>query len=146
MALLPRGYVAADSTGSRAIVVVSWISTVLATIAVAARLYARRLQRSGYGWDDWVILAALVPLWAHTATVLVSVYLGGVGHSMHDLGPDNQVVLFKSLTVIQFFFATSLGLVKSSIVLLLMRIFFTKKFKLFGRSTSYILIIDLQEN
>ncbi|KAL8954390.1 MAG: hypothetical protein Q9183_007149, partial [Haloplaca sp. 2 TL-2023] len=37
-----------------------------------------------------------------------------------------------SLTALQFFFATSLGMIKCSIVLLLMRIFFTKKFKTFG--------------
>lgn len=55
-----RDYVPANTNGSRAIVVVSWIFPVLATIAVSARFAARKLRKAGLGLDDWIILAALV--------------------------------------------------------------------------------------
>ena len=100
------------------------------------------------------VLSSILTFLQKIDSIFIAVYLGGVGHHMHELGPENQVVLFKvrfssssttpyrtisdwclyqSLTVIQFFFATSLGMIKSSIVLLLLRIFFTKKFKMFGK-------------
>lgn len=34
--------------------------TIVATIAVAMRFLARRVSGSLYGWDDWLILFALV--------------------------------------------------------------------------------------
>lgn len=60
MTLIQRGYVAANTTGSKAIVVVSWVFPALATLAVAARFFARRLRKSELGWDDWLILVSLV--------------------------------------------------------------------------------------
>lgn len=60
MAVFPRTYVAADNAGSRTIVIVALISPVLATVTVAARFYARKLQRLGFAVDDWLILSALV--------------------------------------------------------------------------------------
>lgn len=35
-------------------------SVVLATIAVALRLHARKLSRAPFWWDDWTIIASLV--------------------------------------------------------------------------------------
>ncbi|KAL9601747.1 MAG: hypothetical protein Q9179_002769 [Wetmoreana sp. 5 TL-2023] len=66
----------------------------------------------------------------------LAVYLGGIGHHERQLDASNRVALFKTLTALQFSFGTSLGLIKSAIILLLMRIFFTKRFKSFGRSSS----------
>lgn len=40
----------------------SVVSVALATIAVAARLLARRLSAAPYWWDDWTIIASLVRL------------------------------------------------------------------------------------
>lgn len=60
MLLVPRDYVAANNFGSRIIVVLSWIFPVIATSAVAGRFAARRFRKSDLGWDDWVILSALV--------------------------------------------------------------------------------------
>ena len=60
MGLTQRDYVAVDDTGSRVIVVVSWIFPALATLAVFGRFSARRLKKSEIGWDDWLILLCLV--------------------------------------------------------------------------------------
>jgi len=42
--------------------------TVLATCFVGLRFYARGLKQVRYGWDDWVILFALVSSYYHHAT------------------------------------------------------------------------------
>ena len=34
--------------------------TLLATVAVALRFYARHLKKAGYWWDEYMILPALV--------------------------------------------------------------------------------------
>ncbi len=38
----------------------SVVSVVLATIAVALRLFARKLSAAPFWWDDWTIVASLV--------------------------------------------------------------------------------------
>ena len=53
-------YVPADTTGARAIVIVSWVFPCLATLAVVGRFISRKLRRKSFGFDDWLILCALV--------------------------------------------------------------------------------------
>ena len=60
MGLIQRDYVAVDNPQSRVIIVVSWLFPTLATLAVFARLTARRLRKSELDWDDWLILLSLV--------------------------------------------------------------------------------------
>ena len=38
----------------------SVISVVAATLAVAARLFARKISAAPFWWDDWTIMASLV--------------------------------------------------------------------------------------
>lgn len=40
---------------------------VLATFAVALRLYARTLSKARYGWDDWYIVVALICFYGYLA-------------------------------------------------------------------------------
>ena len=40
----------------------SIVSVVAATVAVALRLYARRLSAAPFWWDDWTIVASLVSM------------------------------------------------------------------------------------
>ncbi len=40
----------------------SVVSVVLATIAVALRLFARKLSAAPFWWDDWTIVASLVSI------------------------------------------------------------------------------------
>ena len=81
-----------------------------------------------------------------------AVYLGGVGHHESQLHPDNRVALFQvsqceaenkyngsimteqTVTALQFSFGTSLGLLKASLVCLLIRIFAHRIFKIVGAS------------
>lgn len=48
------------STGGLTAVVVSFIFTFLATIAVGLRFWVRRIKRVGVLVEDWLIVAALV--------------------------------------------------------------------------------------
>jgi len=49
-----------SSDNGNTLVGVSIALSVLQIGLVAARFYTRRLQRERYGWDDWVMLIALV--------------------------------------------------------------------------------------
>ena len=40
----------------------SIVSVVAATVAVALRLFARRLSAAPFWWDDWTIVASLVSM------------------------------------------------------------------------------------
>jgi len=40
----------------------SVVSVALATIAVAARLLARKMSAAPFWWDDWTIIASLVSM------------------------------------------------------------------------------------
>jgi hypothetical protein len=48
------------SGGGNSLLGVSVALSVLQIVFVASRFYTRRLQRQRYGWDDWVMLFALV--------------------------------------------------------------------------------------
>ena len=44
--------------------------TVIAYVAVIARVLARRASGSKFGWDDWLIVASLVSLIGYSSVVL----------------------------------------------------------------------------
>ncbi len=46
--------------GARVMFAFAIIFPVLATLAVAARLYSNRLIRKSRGWDDWTVIGCLV--------------------------------------------------------------------------------------
>jgi hypothetical protein len=48
------------SGGGNSLLGVSVALSVLQIVFVASRFYTRRLQRQRYGWDDWIMLFALV--------------------------------------------------------------------------------------
>ena len=53
------GFQLPDGSDSPKLLAIYWVQFVLALIFVCLRIYARRLIH-GLGWDDWVILAAMV--------------------------------------------------------------------------------------
>jgi hypothetical protein len=42
------------------IIAMTVLFTVIVIVAVSLRFYARQITRSGFGWDDWTALTALV--------------------------------------------------------------------------------------
>lgn len=53
--------------------VVSILFAILATIAVLARLWTRRLLKTGFGADDWWMVAALIAYFGYTADAIFSI-------------------------------------------------------------------------
>ncbi|CAO1599701.1 hypothetical protein XANCAGTX0491_003417 [Xanthoria calcicola] len=54
----------------------------LATVAVVLRFIARGIQAAPYGWDDWLILFALVGDYAFTAVQYLAVHQGFGRHTL----------------------------------------------------------------
>ena len=59
-----------DSIGYSTLVVCIFFA-ILATAAVIARLYTRRLLKAGLGADDWWIIVGLIGYYAYTADALI---------------------------------------------------------------------------
>lgn len=53
--------------------VVTILFAVLATAAVLARLWTRRLLKAGMGADDWWIIAGLIAYFGFTANAIFSI-------------------------------------------------------------------------
>ncbi|OJJ00155.1 hypothetical protein ASPVEDRAFT_149127 [Aspergillus versicolor CBS 583.65] len=104
-----------------------WIGTVVtvvaATVAVTLRFVSRHLARSGYWWDDWVIVASLIVNWGMAATRWAQVLLFGFGRHNEDNAVESIVGYQKSFMAIQIVYFTNAVLTKSSLLLFYQRIF-----------------------
>jgi cation transporter-like permease len=67
MVVIPRDNPDEDVDDTTSTTAVGALVIVLAVIFVALRFYARYSTKTGFGWDDWLILLALV------ATILTDV-------------------------------------------------------------------------
>jgi len=103
---------------------------ILTTCFVGLRFYARRLQAVGYGAEDWTILAALVVFYIYIGVSFAAIFGGGIGYHAEQLSSDQAKLSLQLILGIQVIYAVGQSLVKSSICLLLMRIFFTKRFRI----------------
>ena len=61
-----------DSSQSRALLGITIVFSILATLAIAGRFYSRRLKRVSVGIDDWLGLAGLVSYKAHRRSLVQS--------------------------------------------------------------------------
>ena len=81
---------------ARATVAVSVIFTVLATLAVIARFWSRRLKRTHPALDDWLIVAGLICYYLCVIQTILQVCLGRLGHHLKDgVTPDQIIVMGK---------------------------------------------------
>ena len=51
-----------DGGGQSAILITGGIFTILAIISVSLRFYTRRFTKESLGWDDWLLLAAVIAM------------------------------------------------------------------------------------
>ncbi|KAL9634623.1 MAG: hypothetical protein Q9164_003982 [Protoblastenia rupestris] len=115
---------------ARATVAVSVIFVVLATLAVIARFWSRRLKRTKPALDDWLIIAGLVFYYLCAVQTILQVCLGRLGHHINDgPTPDQIIVMGKLGTYGQYAYALAMGFIRWSICSLLYRIFITKTFR-----------------
>ncbi|KAL8767561.1 MAG: hypothetical protein Q9209_005978 [Squamulea sp. 1 TL-2023] len=104
--------------------------TILAAVAVALRFLARSISGSKYGWDDWLILFALVWEFGMSTTQLFAVHYGFGRHML--MLDGYQVTQFSKL----FFttgtiFSVACTALKFSVLAFYHRIFPIRKFTVY---------------
>ncbi|KAI1871787.1 hypothetical protein JX265_005773 [Neoarthrinium moseri] len=112
------------------IVVSNIILVVLTTAWTAMRFWCRKTKGGRYYLEDWMHLGALVAFYGIVISNFMMVFVGGSGHGLDELQPWHIVRLSKATYSVQVLYAISMGLVKISIIWMLMRIFITPTFRL----------------
>ncbi|KAH8597838.1 hypothetical protein B0O99DRAFT_470808, partial [Bisporella sp. PMI_857] len=107
----------------------SVVFCVISPIVVGIRFWSRIRCRGNLGWDDWTILGSLI------FSMIVSVALltacdFGFGKHMKDLTPENKKLALKLFYVAQIFYKVNINMTKGSILLLYLRIFIQKPFRI----------------
>ncbi|KAJ5772747.1 hypothetical protein N7457_007643 [Penicillium paradoxum] len=103
--------------------------TILAVLFVILRFLARWKKSLKPGWDDYLIVVALVPFFALVGVMLTSVHYGMGLHS-EILPPENTMMIAKLLVVFECFYVTTIAVTKASILLMYSRIFPTREIKI----------------
>ncbi|KAI2465614.1 hypothetical protein F4781DRAFT_408663 [Annulohypoxylon bovei var. microspora] len=104
----------------------------LAGLWTALRLWSRHLIGVRISLEDWIHLAALVFFYGQAASAFVAVFAGGAGHHVSELQEWHISRFSKAIFMTEVLYSLSIGLVKISITIMLMRIFITRKVKIAG--------------
>lgn len=73
----------------------SIVSVVLATLAVTARLIARRLSAARFWWDDFTIFMALLVTWGMGVVRWIMLVDYNYGRHIEYVGTDNVIKFWK---------------------------------------------------
>ncbi|MCJ1353417.1 MAG: hypothetical protein MMC33_003403 [Icmadophila ericetorum] len=98
---------------------------ILATIGVALRFWARSISKTGFAADDYFILVALPFGWGECVCAIIAVQ-NGLGRHLNTLIPFHAAAFTRAVQAIfasQLIWATSIPLIKISILLFYVRIF-----------------------
>ncbi|KAI1377141.1 hypothetical protein F4677DRAFT_459487 [Hypoxylon crocopeplum] len=107
----------------------------LTPIFLGVRISSRLKTGSGLGWDDWTILIS----WVFAQIVsglLIGACQHGFGQHIYNLQPSDQKLALKIYYIAQAFYKLTLNLTKASILLLYLRIFLQRWFRI----SCYILL------
>ncbi|CAG7946893.1 unnamed protein product [Penicillium nalgiovense] len=96
---------------------------------VAIRLWSRIKSKSGLGWDDWTILASSVFAVVVMALMLESCAYG-FGQHIANLTAPNKLMTLKLFFVSQAFYKLTMNMTKMSILMLYLRIFIQRWFRI----------------
>ncbi|KAI1123324.1 hypothetical protein F5Y10DRAFT_270188 [Nemania abortiva] len=108
------------------IIAVSILFAVLCTIFIALRFAALRLERRSPSLEDWILVPAYVLMLGFCANVIISVVIGGEGrHFAYLMQFEPQAIIPRGQTLFttQIFHSLVLPLAKTSILLLILRLF-----------------------
>ncbi|KAI9760262.1 MAG: hypothetical protein M4579_001776 [Chaenotheca gracillima] len=125
----PRGDASVTQDGVQ-IIIVTIVFLMLATTAVCLRFYARYMRRVQCVIEDYMVLAALILYYGHSAINIMAQYMGGVGRHTTEVPSDALERLLKLVLALQVIYAFEIGLLKISICVLLIRVFFVKPFRI----------------
>ncbi|WYZ46777.1 hypothetical protein EsH8_IX_001002 [Colletotrichum jinshuiense] len=101
---------------------------VLTPVFVGIRFWSRIKMRSGLGWDDWTILFSFFCCLAVSVLMMISCEYG-FGQHIKNLSKPNKVMTLKLFYVAQIFYKITINLTKASILLLYLRIFVQRYFR-----------------
>ncbi|KAF2729055.1 hypothetical protein EJ04DRAFT_516204 [Polyplosphaeria fusca] len=120
-----------DNPESRADMTIAVCTVILAImlISVSLRVYARTMITKTFGWEDWTCVIAAILNVGYVANAFVVLQTGTLGVHQYDLriGTLMTKTYFASLTASQSLYPVVLLFTKLSILLLVMRIFWSVK-------------------
>ncbi|KAI5862203.1 hypothetical protein GGS23DRAFT_111062 [Durotheca rogersii] len=93
------------------------------------RLWSARRNGRGILIEDWLSLCATALFYGVVATDFAMVLAGGMGHHAEQLQDWHVVWLLKAAYARQFLYTISLGLIKLSVILMFIRVFFARRLK-----------------
>ncbi|KAI9933721.1 hypothetical protein ASPWEDRAFT_167993 [Aspergillus wentii DTO 134E9] len=99
----------------------------LATLMTGLRLYALRLRQTKPGAPEWLIIAALFIVYCDIAIEYVLTIVGGAGRHASTIDPSSVVITLKTILPLEALYGIVMGLIKTSIMLFVTRIFGTKR-------------------
>ncbi|KAI2607907.1 integral membrane protein [Hypoxylon sp. NC1633] len=102
---------------------------ILTPIFLGIRVSSRMKTGSGLGWDDWTILVS----WVFAQVVsglLIAACKHGFGQHLYKLSHSEQILTLEIYYVAQAFYKLTLNLTKASILLLYLRIFLQRWFRI----------------
>ncbi|CCF33567.1 integral membrane protein [Colletotrichum higginsianum] len=102
---------------------------VLTPIFVGIRFWSRIKMRSGLGWDDWTILFSFFCCLTVSVLMMISCEFG-FGQHIKNLSKPNRLMTLKLFYVAQIFYKITINLTKASILLLYLRIFVQRYFRI----------------
>lgn len=115
---------------ARATLAICIVFLILATLAVAARFWARRIKGVKLALDDWLVVASLIFYYLSAIETILQLVIGRLGHHANgSLSPDQLRNNGKLGAFGQYAYAFTMGCVRWSICALLYRIFITKMFR-----------------
>ncbi|KAK8004876.1 integral membrane protein [Apiospora arundinis] len=113
----------------RTVIVVIVVFSIFAILAVILRLRSMRIAKRALNGSDYCIIAAC-HLVARADTRIPAVLIGGAGFHFSQIvakhGSEPITIMLKILMPVQFLWATSLSLVKISLLILYARVFPTR--------------------
>lgn len=118
------------SPGAVKLIAICCIFTPLAILAVALRIWARRLTKQRFVLNDWLIFAALVFNCGQSLLLIYTSVANGIGYHWTELlnrWPNTVPQLLKSYIAAEPLWITTNALVKTSILAFYMTVFSSSK-------------------
>ncbi|KAI1452424.1 integral membrane protein [Annulohypoxylon moriforme] len=98
---------------------------VLTPIFLVVRISSRLKTGSGLGWDDYTIIVSWI-----VSSLLIAACMHGFGQHIYEITVPEQILTLKLYYVAQAFYKLTLNLTKASVILLYLRIFLQRWFKI----------------
>ncbi|KAI0159690.1 hypothetical protein GGR57DRAFT_458354 [Xylariaceae sp. FL1272] len=109
--------------GGNQIVILVVFLVFITTLWTVMRIWSRRLMRVSLAADDYCHVVSLIFFYGLSAASILSAVIGGAGHHVATLQEWHIVRYSAVIFSIEFLYALSVGFVKISVALMIMRIF-----------------------